>query len=715
MAIIASIWWPDLRHYRVRIDPIAPAAIVALRTVPPDAVLAEITSMRTLHRSPPGISYDKAVADGAMALRGEFVLDDGTRVPFARPFDPATLVAGPSEWALAAAAFAIPDRLLKAYDATRDDRYLNAALDYVDQWLAFEERSYLPVGLSWNDHALAERIFVLTDLWRVYRGHPRFDAARAERILRLARRDAEFLARPDHYTYATNHGVMQNLALLHLAMAMPALPDATALFRVGQERLAGQIQFFMSPEGVVLEHSAGYHAFGLQLLLAAQRYFDLAGVPPPPSLAEGVARAQSFLAALERPDGTLPPIGDTHVSRQATAAAGARALQVMGSDPLSGRAPCLVAPVSGYAVLWSALAPPARDATAQLAAIWSNFPGHGHKHADELSLVYWADGQQWLSAAGYWNYDHAGRSYAESWNGANAPHAAGEPARVERTSQLLASACASPYAMADMERVSATGLRVRRQLVQVSGETFFVIDSGTGTGAPPLVTTWTMFPELTLLPGPAPDLFRVTRPAGGASLDVGFTGSAKSEIHAVPAVPDPPGGRVWLDGRPEDAPALQVSQPQASSWSATIFALNTRSTGFALTSTPRLAWQAPDAWTLTFALRDAETTVARSGSEVSVDGVRTLHLAAPAVGVAQARAGIEQAFRQQASAFPRFRDLTRYRVRASWFVLALFGLELCLVLAPLPSLQVRRQWTGAVFAFALLGLGMWLHLYYFAH
>ena len=189
-----------------------------------------------LHPWRGAVASGEAIAEGDAALRGTYVTANGKSVRFTWPFDPRELDRGPADWALDLAAFAIPDRLLKAFDATGKYEYLEKAVEFTLQWEQFEEAEWLPRGLSWNDHAIAERAYVLTDLWRAYRASPAYEPSRGERILRLAKRSAELLARPSHFTFATNHGVMQNLALMHIAIAMPSLPGAARYFASGRPR-----------------------------------------------------------------------------------------------------------------------------------------------------------------------------------------------------------------------------------------------------------------------------------------------------------------------------------------------------------------------------------------------------------------------------------------------------------------------------------------------
>ena len=114
--------------------------------------------------------------------------------------------------------------LLDAYQATGDIAFLEGARDIVDAWAGFERSRVLPIGFLWNDHAIAQRVLVLTRYWSLLRGSPAFKPESARALLGFVQRSGLMLAKPGHFTVRTNHGVMQNLALLHVAAAFPALP-----------------------------------------------------------------------------------------------------------------------------------------------------------------------------------------------------------------------------------------------------------------------------------------------------------------------------------------------------------------------------------------------------------------------------------------------------------------------------------------------------------
>ena len=139
--------------------------------------------------------------------------------------------------------------------------------------------------------------------------------------------------------------------------------------------------------------------------------------------------AQRVYASLRRPDGSLPVFGDsgdeTYPLGPPVAAFDSerRAQKLAYAPEWRPTEANSVFPVSGLSVWWEGLElwPNAPDLS-QTVVTWSNFAGHGHKHADEMSVLFWAGGQTWWSNVGYWPYGNEARADAESWAGSNAPH-----------------------------------------------------------------------------------------------------------------------------------------------------------------------------------------------------------------------------------------------------------------------------------------------------
>jgi len=59
----------------------------------------------------------------------------------------------------------------------------------------------------------------------------------------------EAAGKPDYFTFATNHGVIQNLALMHAGLAVPSSRRPWNTKPSGVTRIQKQFGFFSEPGG----------------------------------------------------------------------------------------------------------------------------------------------------------------------------------------------------------------------------------------------------------------------------------------------------------------------------------------------------------------------------------------------------------------------------------------------------------------------------------
>lgn len=393
--VFAAIWFPVIDHYYVSNVVITDKMLNTARHMPDDSVLDEIN---VFFDSLEHLDSKQLIDAAERALQGEIVIPGCPSKKFGLPFNVDDIDKEPK---LLLASFKIPNLLLSAYEFTGRDEFLITARDVILGWASYERKAWLPKGYLWNDHAIAARISVLAKFWKFYRNHPDYESEVAKHIFQLAARSGQLLAKPSHFTFSTNHGVMQNLALWQICLAFPALPNVEFYKQLALERMRDQMTFYINKEGVVLEHSAGYQMAGLKFIGMAFRYLTLMNVPIPEEWRVKYAKAKDFYAQLKRPDGSLPMFGDT--------GGGSLGLFVIPKQSRS------LYPVAGYCVWWDGLdAWPNEEALSQTVVAWSHFPGHAHKHADEMSVLLWANKHNWWTNIGYWPYGTKGRLEAVS-------------------------------------------------------------------------------------------------------------------------------------------------------------------------------------------------------------------------------------------------------------------------------------------------------------
>lgn len=691
--VIAGIWLPLLRLYHVRDVRISPAVVEQGRADPPQEVLLEIRGERLL---PHGWATDAQLISAAEdLLRGELRFAGQPTATVRLPFHPDNLTAPAlSLTRLFVAGLAPADLLLQAYERTGEERFFSASQAVILAFGRYEATARLPKGFLWEEHATANRVYVLSDFWALYRQRADFDPAVAAAVLRLAARSGAVLAGPQHFIYATNHGVMQNIALLRLRLAFPFLPNADGYAAVAMQRLAQQLPFYVSPEGVILEHSAGYQFFGLELLKQMFRYAQMLSLSVPEEWTARYALARAYADQLRRPDGTVPVYGDTNWASRWPAYDAGRPGRATGWYP-----------ISGYAVWWDGLDrwPESRQLR-QTVTTFSYYPGHAHKHADDLSVLLWAGGQAWWSNVGYWPYDAAERAYVESWKGSNAPHLVDEPAVSERVPRLLSRGSSATAVALDALREGPGGYHARRQVVHVRPDTWLILDVTDGVPGGTSLTRWSTDYGVDLRPGDADRCYILTAKRGAAQIVSQFFGSPSMTHRLIPKALGAFRARTAQETEEQTVRAVDVTQSSDGAWTAAVWRFETADPASTCGAAPSMtAWGGPEQWLVSLPGAHTPMQIAREGHRLTVrQGANADSLILSAVDVRSERSAIRAAFHRAEGAYPAFPLRLRYRQWASYGLIAIAVMqELTLALVA----ERRRRAYGLL---RLATLALWI-------
>lgn len=704
--IVASIWLPVVRHYRVSDAAISRLIVEQARQEPSDALLQRLRGDRLLYH---GWTSDQQVVAAAEALlRGELHVSGHAPIKYRLPFHPEDLVSGLPSLQLQVAGLVAVDLLLHAYELTRQERFFEAARDSVVEFARYERGAWMPSGLLWNDHAVANRVFVLSDFWRVFRRHRDFQPEAAGTILGLVARSGELLAKREHFTFASNHGVMQSTALLRYRLSFPALPFAEDYQRLARERLNELMAYYVNEEGVVLEHSASYQFFGIQLLGLAFRYIHLLDLPVPTEWERKHAKAVQFAAQLRRPDGSLPTFGDTPWrSRRPDPLEEERDPPRSVASARRPDPPIAWYPVAGYAVWWDGLEHwPDSPRLRQTLVAFSFFPGHAHKHADDLSVVLWAGGQTWWTNLGYWSYGLPERSQAESWNGSNAPHLVDEPKDSRRTPKMLFHGSSSRVVMLDVERDGPGTYAARRQVLHLKPNAWLVLDSISGSPGLRSMTRWTIGYGIRLREHETARRYVLEAEDAPATLVASFFGSPGLSLRRLANTLGPFAGRSAPAASESGVPAIEVEQPADGSWAGVVWVFDQDGTLVPPGGKPEMVlWHSPEHWTAIVPGESTAMEIARRGDRLSVREVEGKFVETLLLGTASyapQRAEIRRAFLNAEAKYPRFRNHLRYRQWSTYLLVAAAAVQELLFLGFSSN-------TGRVYGWLrLLTLGLWI-------
>lgn len=680
--VFGAIWYTVVARYYVPNPTITHEMVDRARQVPSDAVLDELSAYRFFDDENGLFSVQEA----ERILRGEFTYPGEAFYPVHLPFDAQDIDQGSQNWQLFQARLIIPRILVAAYRATGREEFFTMARDVILGWASYERRALVPRGDLWFDHAIAERMLALAEFWSVYRHHPSFNPDEAQTLFVFVARSRSFLSNPAFYYRLSNHGVMQDLALWHVSIAFPTLPEAPHYSQVAFERLSKLMAFYIDEQGVVLEHSAGYHKTGVQFMSLAFRYMTLLGIEVPSIWRQKFARAQEVYARLRRPDGSLPMFGDTEGGVHLPGPVVPESEQGGSYGPLKRRAEKVhpqseVYPVAGYSIWWDGLEHPER--LSQTVVAWSYFPGFAHKHADEMSVLLWARGQTWWTNVGYWPYGTAERREAESWNGSNAPHLVGESASSSRKTQLLGESRGSGLSFIDLERRGPEGYVARRQVVQARSGLWIVLDHTLSDRQDHTATLWTTAHDVLLRNGRFPGSYDLTRAADKSVLRAFVFGSKETNILEYRGSRIPFAGWQMGEAVPNPASAIMIEQPAQDSWAAAVWAFDDGGgPGEKITAMPSMnLWKGPENWMVSIPMESGTIRLLRESNTLSLkDGnaTQSIHLVQgkpmeiteKISSIASARERLRQEYPR-----PQFNDAVDYRWGATYACLALFSFQ----------------------------------------
>lgn len=707
---LGAVWWPVLSHYHVP-TPVVPAEQVERHSrVPSDETLAEIAEQSLIADHP--IGGEQAVVLARRILHGRLELPHSPPLDIRPGFSLEDLGRGNGWQQLGLASLIVPDLLLRAFETTGDTKFLDAARTYVLHFVEVEAGRFLPRGELWNGHAIATRVGILARFWKAERRRVPMDDRMARLVLAHVVRCAELLSKPSMFVVATNHGVMHNVGLLQVAVAFPGLPRAAEYRRLAIARLHEQMGFYVNGEGVVLEHSAGYHFHGVVMLSYVVRLLEMLGEPVPKEWLDKRDAAMAVFARLQRPDGTLPSFGNTMTYRWRLPAFVQGLPVTARSRRAAEGATTTLYPVAGYAIAsdQARVSPPIQ---VQTVVPWSRFGGHGHANAQEMSLLIWADGVDWITNSRYWPTDAQwGERQARGWAGGNAPHVVGEAADGERETVLLASADARGLRVLDLQRRhAAEGVVVRRQIVQLGATRWLVFDSYADPARRPLRVLWSTYPGVAMsgpeaTPGGEGQRVELRRNSASTWLSLEVRPSTTVAVHSRLGERDPFAGWVSVDRSAVPTHALDVRLASPDAWMLSLLRLQADADA-PPDEIVSVDFDGADQWSVELRASEDRIRIARDGAAMKltttasdVDSMRSVPLD-PGSDVGAARSAIAAALAAVRHKYPRYRDIEPYRVKAS---VVLVGSWAALQLVLLLIGTRTRQRTHALRA---LATGVW--------
>ena len=349
----------------------------------------------------------KLVCDNVVSIQGfpdvpVYLLDNWAADPL-----------GSRSWQWAVAAFRFMPGVIAWHASSGDDAVLEWAFGALQSWQKAIRGPLRRYEFARNDHAVANQAESLVHLlaYLELRGL-RPDGWSG--VVEAVHGHAELLSSEEFYSRHTNHGIEQARILAVVADFFPGHPASAAHLSLAVERLLDELDFAFTKEGVHVENSPGYHAYVCLSFIKIRDYFPAEEIE---TLAERIdalmPRAMRFLVHVTRPDGTLPLIGDTvnetvpnyfRRYRKKRDYTHLRYVATDGGEGAPSPQTSMLYPQAGYFIARDAWHPPGQVRDAFHLVFRCGYRSRYHRHDDDLSLVLYCGGEDWLIDSGAYRY-----------------------------------------------------------------------------------------------------------------------------------------------------------------------------------------------------------------------------------------------------------------------------------------------------------------------
>ena len=296
-----------------------------------------------------------------------------------------------------------------------DEAVLDDSAAFVDQWR--RENLVWPNShhYAWNDDVTSNRI--QAHMFLMDRRRARGLTSKAEELafLKSLIQHADQLMKPELYNSRTNHGMMQNAALLSIAVGYPEFDKDGMWRKTAISRTEQYVREAVTADGVLRELTPEYHWFGTAQLLWYAAMCHREGLPLDSRVEESLRRMLRFCRELLQPDRSLPMIADSHGLRRSLAnwpldelppwpeieelRTATMDTTRMPNEPGAG-----LWGDSNYFIL-RAGAPAWTFESALMLVFKTGSLSRAHFHPDALSVALYANGRPLLSGPGYPDYE----------------------------------------------------------------------------------------------------------------------------------------------------------------------------------------------------------------------------------------------------------------------------------------------------------------------
>ena len=347
-------------------------------------------------------------ADGIMADGWSFRQKPSFRLE--PPIDWEHLVTVDRSWNYHLNAWEPIDSILAELERTSEPRYLSFVLGVAVDWIAenpYQAPETDVEDFGWYDMAVGLRAYRLAYLLEAACRSSSVPPDEVSHLWDSLLDHFDYLADDENIVFHNNHGLYQASGQLAAATRFSGFPAISEFREQAVDRFERMFAQQFSSEGVHLEHSPGYHRLVTGLVSGIASSGLLAEFP---ALSSRIEEFEEVLAWMVLPNGRMANLGDTDylpLRRAGFMFIRSPLLDYVLSAGESGEASSQrlgVFPESGLAVLRSGWPGPESFEQASYLAQQAAFHSRTHKHADDLSFVWYDRGSEILIDAGRYGF-----------------------------------------------------------------------------------------------------------------------------------------------------------------------------------------------------------------------------------------------------------------------------------------------------------------------
>lgn len=268
-----------------------------------------------------------------------------------------------------------------------------------------------------SDHTLSIRLAILLDIWVAQReGNNEYRMVDEALLQKEIKKSIDVMASDVIYQFPHNHGLMVDKMLIELSLRAPEFDANHYYFELALYRAARQIDTMFDGFGFTKEHSLIYQVYNANICVELAEILGQNDIQS--KMLERIERiigtTQFFIQYCIRPNGALPPVGDSfrflgkanahqletvrRFFHQNVSQNTKLVMQTFWSTPVSNS--FLVAPDAGFALVRRDYSTVASPVTSQV-FFTAGWHSRTHKHNDDLSFTFVSNSVEWIDEPGY--------------------------------------------------------------------------------------------------------------------------------------------------------------------------------------------------------------------------------------------------------------------------------------------------------------------------